>query len=862
MSGRPHGAPLPVDPVDRVHLPADEWRLVEARPGADLGMLESVFAVANGYLGMRGTPAEGRDAVEHGTFINGFHETWRINHAEAAYGFATTGQTLVTVPDSTVMKLYVDDEPFLLEVADVESYERWIDFREGVLRCEVVWHTPAGARVRIRTSRMVSLTQRHLAVMTTEVEMLSGEAPVAVSSQVINRQDMNDEFGARSGGDEGPGDKADPRRTTHFDHRVLEPQGDWHSDRRMLLGYRAARSRMSLAVGADHEVECDGPCERIMDTTPDQGRLVVRTRLQEGQSLRIRKTVAYHSSRSLPHRELFDRCRRTLDRARERTVADLEEEQRGYLADYWERTDVVVPGDPGRQQAIRWCLFQLLQASARADQAGIPAKGLTGSGYEGHYFWDTDVYVVPFLSFTSPQWARNALRFRVNLLPKARERARELAQRGALYPWRTINGEEASAYYAAGTAQYHIDADVAYAIATYVDVTGDADFAKRDGVRVLAETARMWADLGFWRENGRSEFHIHGVTGPDEYTTVVDNNLFTNVMARFNLQRAAESVRTLRADDPDGYAALVADIGLEDREVEGWARCAEHMYIPFDETLGIHPQDQDFLDHEVWDVAATPEASFPLLLHYHPLVIYRFQVLKQADVVLALFLRGTEFSHQDKLADFEYYDPITTGDSTLSAVVQSIVAAEVGHQEAALEYFHQGLYVDLADLHGNTVDGVHIASAGGVWACLVQGFGGMRHERGEISFDPRLPASWPELTFPLTVRGSRFRVRVRAEEIAFTLEEGDELDVTVRGQSVRVIAGGVTVPLTNQGPMLDASRLDEQPGLGDPRSDGSIITSEVPDPHSPWEFPPTRAESDKDPDPLSEPEADPEPRAD
>jgi len=827
------------DPMDRLHLPVDEWRLVEARPGADLALLETIFSVANGFLGMRGTPEEGRQAAEHGTYINGFHETWKINHAESAYGFATTGQTMVNVPDSTVMKLYVDDEPFLLATADIESYERWIDFREGVLRRDLVWHTPTGARLRVRTSRMVSFTQRHLALMTMEITMLEGSAPVVVSSQVINRQDLHDEFGAKAApapSDPHPGHKEDPRRTTAFEHRVLEPRGHWHSDRRMLLGYRAARSGITLAVGADHEVETSLDVERIMDTGPDQGRAILRTRMTAGSTMTIRKAVAYHSSRTLPNRELFDRCRRTLDRVRATTFDELEREQRAYLAEFWDRTDVRVPGDPGRQQAIRWCLFQLAQASARADQAGIPAKGLTGSGYEGHYFWDTDVYVVPFLTFTSPQWARNALRFRVNLLPKARERAHELTQRGALYPWRTINGEEASAYYAAGTAQYHIDADIAYAISTYVEVTGDREFGRRDGVRVLVETARMWADLGFWRTNGDSEFHIHGVTGPDEYTTVVNNNLFTNVMARFNLERAAAAVRDLELTDPDAHRTLVADLELHEGEIEEWEACAAGMFIPFDPALGINPQDDRFLDREVWDLANTPVESLPLLLHYHPLVIYRFQVLKQADVVLALFLRGAEFSEQAKLADFEYYDPITTGDSTLSAVVQSIVAAEVGHQDAALDYFHRGLYVDLADLHGNTADGVHIASAGGVWACLVQGFGGMRHENGDITFDPRLPEEFDEISFPLTVRGSRFRVLVRPEEIGFTLVEGEELDVAVRGETVRVAAAGTTVPLAGQGPHLDDARLRDMPGIGENRPDGSIITSEIPDPDTPWEF--------------------------
>ena len=332
-------------------------------------------------------------------------------------------------------------------------------------------------------------------------------------------------------------------------------------------------------------------------------------------------------------------------------------QQREWVDKYWLNADVEVEGEPELQQAIRWNLFQIAQASARADQLGVPAKGVTGSGYEGHCFWDTEIYVVPFLAYTFPVAAKNLLRFRVNLLDRARERARELAQRGALFPWRTINGLEASAYYAAGTAQYHIDADIAYAVARYCDATGDTAFQRRDGVEILVETARMWADLGFWRVDGSRTFHIHGVTGPDEYTTVVNNNLFTNVMARFNLERAAAAVRELREADPTAYARFSSRLRLQEGEVEEWEECAANMAIPFDEGLGIHPQDQNFLDRELWDLSATPAEKRPLLLNYHPLVIYRFQVLKQADVVLAMLLQGNRFTLEEKRRELRVLRP-------------------------------------------------------------------------------------------------------------------------------------------------------------------------------------------------------------
>jgi alpha,alpha-trehalose phosphorylase len=815
------------DPVDRHRFPPDAWGLRETRyDAADLGRSETLFAVANGYLGMRGNVEEGRDSFAHGTFINGFHETWPIRHAEEAYGFARVGQTIVNVPDAKILRLYVDDEPLLLTVADLHQYERTLDFRDGVLRRELIWQTPSGKTVRVRSSRMVSFTERHLALMTYEVTVLDADAPVVVSSQMLNRQDGQDEYHVRAAA---MGEGFDPRKAETLKNRVLVPSLHWAAGGRYVLGYRVADSGMTLAVAADHSIETENSFEERTLVEEDLAKHVYRIDAKQGRPVTITKVVTYHSSRGVPAKELVDRCRRTLDRAAEQGVDRQFADQRAWLDDFWARSDVEVPGQPELQQAVRWNLFQIAQATARAEGNGIPAKGLTGSGYSGHYFWDTEIYVLPFLTYTSPRIARNALRFRYTMLEHARARAAELNQNGALFPWRTINGEEASAYYAAGTAQYHIDADIAHAVKQYVAATGDQGFLAREAVDILIETARMWADLGFWRgHNGDSSFHIHGVTGPDEYTTVVNDNLFTNVMARANLRGAVDAVDRLAKDDPGAHTALLERLHLTQDELDEFARAAEHMAIPFDERLGIHPQDAQFLEKELWDLANTDPSKRPLLLFYHPLVIYRFQVLKQADVVLALFLQGDQFTAEEKLADFDYYDPLTTGDSTLSAVVQSIIASEVGYQELALRYFTAAAYVDLADLHHNTSDGVHVASLGGVWSALACGFGGLRDHEGVISLDPRLPEVWDGLTFRITLHGTRVRIDVRHTELRLTVEDGDEVTVLVRGESVTVRAGD---PVTR--PLAPAPRLIGTPTVrdieGSRRADGTLITASVPD---------------------------------
>jgi alpha,alpha-trehalose phosphorylase len=437
------------------------------------------------------------------------------------------------------------------------------------------------------------------------------------------------------------------------------------------------------------------------------------------------------------------------------------------------------------QQAIRFNLFHILQASARAEDAGVPAKGLTGQAYEGHYFWDTEIYVLPFLIYTSPRIAKNLLTFRYKMLPQARARARQLGHRGAMFPWRTISGEEASAYYAAGTAQYHINADIMYGLRKYVQATGDESFLRDYGAEMLVETARLWLDLGFYSDAKGGKFCINSVTGPDEYNTVVNNNAYTNLMARENLRYAAQALKSLRATSPEAYSVLVHKTALEPSEIEAWKRAAESMYVPYDEKLQIIPQDDSFLDREPWDFRNTPSDRYPLLLFYHPLNIYRKQVIKQADVVLAMFLLGNAFSSEAKKRNFEFYDPLTTGDSSLSSCVEAIIAAQVGDSEKAIRYGMAALLMDLADVGGNVKDGCHIASMGGTWMMLAYGLGGMRDDDGMLSFWPRrAPEDNAILRFPVTYRGQILEVEIGEENVKYTLREG--VSLTIRHETEEI----------------------------------------------------------------------------
>ncbi len=631
-------------------FPVEEFRLVERGFNREnVPQLETVFAVANGYLGIRGTHEEGRPVHQTGTLLNGYYETWPIVYPERAFGFAETGQTIVNVTDGSVIKLYVDDEPFDLDHAEVLEYERMLDMRAGLMERRVVWQAADGRRFSVRSRRLASLEHRHLACIEYEVTSLDRAAALTLSSELVTH----------AGADAGAAD--DPRKGRGFEPGVMMAKSGEAKGSRAVLGFRTRSSGLPMACGMEHETNLDGEVVPVSEVSGDSARAVFRVRAEPGRTVRLVKYLAYHHGADTPMGELTFRVGETLDRAKSDGFERIVNEQRTRVDAFWDVSDVRTEGAPLLQQAVRFNLYQLLQATASVEGYGVPSKGLTGQGYEGHYFWDTEIYVMPFLVYTHPTIARSLLHHRYAMLDQARSRASQVGLRGALFPWRTINGEEASAYYAAGTAQYHIDADIAYALMQYVKATGDTGFLARYGVEMLVETARMWASLGYFSDAKRGQFVINGVTGPDEYSTVVDNNAYTNLMARQNLRAAIETLDWLATSEPDAYATLTERTRLRADEVEGWARAADLMYVPYDDSSELHLQDDGFLDREVWDFEGTPPESYPLLLHYHPLVIYRHQVIKQADLVLATFLAGDEFSADEKRKIFRVLRPAHHG---------------------------------------------------------------------------------------------------------------------------------------------------------------------------------------------------------
>ena len=759
-----HRRGLPID-----GFPVDPWRLVESGFHPDLtARTETLFALANGYLGVRGTPEEGEPSLQPGVLINGFHETWPIVYPEPAFGLATEGQTIVQVPDPTPIAISVDGELLTVTTAQLLEHDRSIDFRSGVLERRTVWHTNQGATVEVVARRLVSFQDRNLIAASVTVSV-DREAQVRLCTGLEP-------------------DMAGPASTVTLDPRVasraLAPLvRTSHSAvaTRIVSQFQTASSKMVLGCGIDHHISAGAQEVRVVSPAGED-RVVFSIEARPGVAITLEKFAAYHTQNRASHSDVGALAHQTLDSATRSGFEQFVTSQEWYLSQFWDSADVIIDGDPTSQQAIRWNLFQLAQATIRNDGEGIAAKGLTGSGYEGHYFWDTDVFVAPFLAHTNPTAARKLLEFRYQMLDAARQRASEVNQRGALFAWRTINGHEASAMFESGTAQYHINADIAHAVGDYMAVTGDRTVLASGGAELLVETARLWADLGFFSPDGG--FHIHGVTGPDEYTTVVDDNTYTNLMAQQNLRAAADAVEEL-VTDRRAHRDLVERVHLGPEEAAGWRRAADAMHIPYDSKAGIHPQNDRFLSQERWDFAGTPKDQYPLLLHFHPLVIYRHQVLKQSDVVMAMYLIPDGFSDEDRRRNFDYYEPLTTDDSSLSHCVQSIVATRLDKADLGWAHFTHTAFMDLGDIAGNTVDGTHIAAAAGTWLCLIHGFAGLtRRQDGAIDLNPRLPKHWKRLAFTVHLDGQVCAIEINHDTARFELRHGGPLTITVNHREV------------------------------------------------------------------------------
>ncbi|MFG7943222.1 glycoside hydrolase family 65 protein [Streptomyces cacaoi] len=804
----------------------EPWRLCESELDLDvLAQSESLFALSNGHIGWRGNLDEGEPHGLPGCYLGGFHEVHPLPYAEAGYGYPESGQTVVNVTDGKIIRLLVEDEPFDLRYGHLARHERVLDFRTGVLSRTLEWTSPAGCTVRIASRRLVSFVQRAVAAIEYRVEPVGGPVTVALQSELVANEPL-------------PSPADDPRVAAVLD-TPLCPEEDFARDTRLRLVHRTGHSGLRVGVAADHLVEGPEDTVRAAESEADVSRLVVTATLRPGSPLRLVKFVAYgwSAQRSLP--AIRDQVEGAVAAARSTGWDGLLAQQREHLGHFWQCADVEVDGDATVQQAVRFALFHVLQAAARAERRAVPAKGLTGTGYDGHCFWDTESYVLRVLTHTAPQTVAPILGWRHDTLPAALERAAQLGLSGAAFPWRTITGAECSAYWPAGTAAFHINADIAEAVLRYAAATGDDDFERGQGLELLVQTARLWHGLGHRDADG--VFHIDGVTGPDEYSAVARDNLYTNLMARKNLRAAARAA--LR------HPERARELGVGPEETGAWRDAAERIAVHRDETLGVHEQSAGFTRFERWDFEATSPEQYPLMLHFPYFDLYRKQVVKQADLVWAMLTCPEAFTAEEKARNFAYYEPITARDSSLSACGQAVLAAETGHLRLAWDYTWEAALMDLANLEHNTRDGLHIASLAGTWIALVLGFGGMRQYEpgpsddsaddtaddtsdaegasdaagtGGLGFAPRLPDALSRLAFTVLVRGRTLHVEVTEDTARYSLRVGEQLEVVHHGEKFTLTADEpVERPVPPPPRPADPGRPPgREPGSSVPGSDG------------------------------------------
>lgn len=735
-----------------------------------ISLWETLYHTANGYLGVRNAPEEGDVPCSiRGTYLNGFYEEMDIHYGEKLYGFPDTKQTLVNVPDAQTVRVFLDGRQFSLFSDVVSHRQQELDMEAGETRRTALWHTKRG-EVAVCVRRMASFAMPNVFVMRLTLTSNGYEGPVRLVSG-LNGNVTN--YAA----DDDPRVAAKPLKCL----RELRRQ---QTDEHACLFMETLRSRLQLCCAVTHE--CELSC--VWHETVGGYEATFEGVLGPQQPLEFVKYVVYTDSRRCE--DCTEQAVNLLSRAQALGANKLAAAQRDLLGEWWKKALVRLEAPAPLSQALTYDLYQLFQSTGTDGVGSVAAKGLSGEGYEGHIFWDSEIYVLPFFLWTRPEVARALLSCRFHMLDQARKNARILGlQKGALFPWRTISGSECSPYFPSGTAQYHINGDIAYAFLQYWLVTGDYAFMAQEGAQVLVETARTWLELGHM-DGGA--FHLHCVTGPDEYTCLVNDNFYTNAAAQYHLRGTARLVRELVQTGLD--AAVRATTGVTDAELEAFERVADAMYLPTDPNLGISPQDDSFLQKKRLDFKSLPATDFPLLLHYHPLFLYRHQVCKQADTVLAHLLFPESADADTIRRSYAYYQQVTTHDSSLSICIFAIMAARLGLAEAE-KGFAQTALLDLHDTHGNTRDGLHTASLGGAYLAMLRGFAGIRADAAGLTAAPCLPVQWTSYEVPFSFRGRSLRCtvdHVRGAELH--LETGETLQLQWYGQT-RVVSANH--PLTH-----------------------------------------------------------------
>lgn len=713
---------------------------------------ESLCTTGNGYMGVRGHPDEAFDAGPslRGTYVAGVYAPDDADIPE-----------LVNVPDMFAVDILLHGRRMRLQPEGVSEYRRVLDMRTGILRRELVY-TATGRSTRLRFERFVSLAEPHLAGQQVDVTPLDWSGVVQV--------------------------------------RLLTDAGVRNLSRRHLRALqlrRMGRERVLVSVTTRRsEVRVGGAfCARswVHQTRPPEPEeygsrkrvgIAYRCELEAGQRACFDRIISVHTSRDPDSTSVERQCLGDIRKSAGRTYGKLLRAHKQAWETEWNACDIEIDGPDDDQQAIRFGVFQLVQACSRFDPSvSIGAKALSGEAYRGHVFWDTEIFVLPLFVHAQPQAARRLLEYRCRRLDGARLKAARNGYAGAMFPWESADtGEETCPQYVpdprtgepvrvwTGELEQHISADVVYAARQYVKLTGDREFQERWLHELAIETARFWASRVSWND-ARQAYEINDVIGPDEYHEHVDNNAFTNYMAAWNLRHGARSARLLLRGATPAREALRAQLRLDGREPRAWGRIAAQLIVPYDDRRHVHEQHDGFFGLDEADAysLSVRQSTEPEKVRMPR--IWASQVLKQADVVMLMNLFPSDFTRRTKRANFDYYEPRTTHDSSLSASGHALLAADLGLRCKAYEYFRWSAFTDLEDRMGNTADGLHAAAMGGTWQAVVRGLLGLRTDGPRPRCQPVLPMSW---------RGVRCRIRHR--EAVYSVKVQDECVTVVREQ--------------------------------------------------------------------------------
>lgn len=708
----------------------NEWEIEETTLIHDaLKEHESIFALSNGYVGIRGFHSEFCElAQDDSTYLNGFYDQEAYIYGESAFGYAKAKQKMIPLPQLAYMKLFVDGEP-VQSTSKVEGYRRTLHMEKGMLEKDYTFVSTSGKTLQVHCETIVSHDLKHT---------------IAWSYQITCDQPCQIEFCSyahktlENDGVEVDDPRVGSLRKQQYLH-LLEEVSDQDNG---FYKYQTDESGLTLLAWLTHRF-WKQPIETCFVQQANVDQTIVQFALEAEETIAFTKYVSFYDE-AIDFTQFQEQCF-----AKKLDFVAIKERQEQIFKSFWQEMDIALESDETIVSALRFNIFSLFQHVGKDGKKNICAKGLSGEGYEGHYFWDTEIYILPFFVYNMPEIARNLLVTRYRMLEKAKARAKLLSYEGCLYAWRTINGEEASAYYPAGTAQIHMNADIAYAIAMYYNATQDRAFMETMGLEMLREIATFFVSYVDYIEG--KGFVINGVTGPDEYSALVNNNIYTNLMVKQLFQTILTLQETFTLTDFGFSKAMLADYEMMQKA----------LYIH--QENGLYAQDETFFTKAPWDFEK--RNKHPLLLHYHPMVIYKHQVLKQADIVLSLLTNFTFYTYADTKAIYEYYEPLTTHDSTLSETVHGIIASRINHSDEAFAYFANTVKTDLFNEHHNVDAGLHMAAMAGGWQSLFYGFAGIRIDRDTVYISPNLPEQIRQLKLSFYFRKVKITLHINHDRV-------------------------------------------------------------------------------------------------